>query len=60
MINDLMMPIETILKLNYDKLKRDELGIVQYSCVCRSDCHSCTEYLPPLAGDCPRALPGKL
>ena len=28
-------------------------------CVCRSDCHSCTEYLLTLAGDCPRALPGR-
>ena len=28
-------------------------------CVCRSDCHSCTKYLPTLAGDCPRALPGR-
>ena len=29
------------------------------ACVCRSDCHSCTEYLPTLAGDCPRALPSR-
>ena len=28
-------------------------------CVCRSDCHSCTGILPTLAGDCPRALPGR-
>ena len=28
-------------------------------CIYRSDCHSCTEYLPHPAADCPRALPGK-
>ena len=30
------------------------------TCVCRSDYHSCTGIFPTLAGDCPRALPGKL
>ena len=34
--------------------------IKKSNCVCRSDCHSCTGILPTLAGDCPRALPGKL
>ena len=28
-------------------------------CIYRSDCHSCTEYLPHPAADCPRALPDK-
>ena len=29
------------------------------NCIYRSDCHSCTEYLPHPAADCPRALPDK-
>ena len=28
-------------------------------CIYRSDCHNCTDILPHLAADCPRALPGK-
>ena len=28
-------------------------------CIYRSDCHNCTDDLPHLAADCPRALPGK-
>ena len=29
------------------------------NCIYRSDCHNCTDDLPHLAADCPRALPGK-
>ena len=45
-----------LLKRSLVKLR----DILLENCVCRSDCHSCTGILPTLAGDCPRALPGKL
>ena len=31
----------------------------QLRCIYRPHCHSCTDILPHLAADCPRALPGK-
>ena len=49
--------------INNTVLRDKRMGCTErgaYVCVCRSDCHSCTGILPTLAGDCPRALPGKL
>ena len=30
------------------------------NCIYRTDCHNCTDFLPHLAADCPRALRGKI
>ena len=50
--------------ITYNKLGKNNDGYevieLYQAYIYRSDCHSCTDILPTLAADCPRALHGKI